>query len=209
MTVFIRNEVKVLYIHVPKTGGGTILNLFKANGFDVAFCDTSSITSGFNALRTCSPQHYHRQLLKQTLRLGTFSYVFMTVRHPIDRLKSEFLWHVRDRNTDPTNWAHQMLARYESDPFLLDNHIRPQHEFWLPGADVFRLEDGYGDPWINLISEKLGIELSERNIPHMNVAKKFSGMTVSDVHFDEAASLKIAHFYAKDLEQFGYRYPSN
>jgi hypothetical protein len=204
MTIFIRGHVKVLYIHVPKTGGGTIMDFFKSNGFDVAFCDTSSIISGFNALRTCSPQHYHRDLLKQTLRLESFTYVFMTVRHPIDRLKSEFLWRVRDKSADPNSWAYGTLANYEKDEFLLDNHIRPQHEFLLPGADIFRLEDGYEDAWINRISESLGVEMAHRNVDHKNVAMEFSGRSVEDVHFNEAASSAIAHFYRNDFGRFGY-----
>ena len=204
MTVFIRKDIKVLYVHVPKTAGGSILNLFKENNFDVVFCDVSSATLGFNALRTCSPQHYHSDLLQRTLRLDRFTYAFMTVRHPIDRLKSEFLWRVRDRGVDPSDWARRVLTEYPHDPYLLDNHIRPQHEFHLPDVDVFKFENGFGEDWMDTISNRLGIPLINRNVPRKNVANEFCGRTTADVGFDQAALAQIVQFYRQDFVQFEY-----
>lgn len=59
MPVFVKNNLKVLYVHIPKTGGTYIEDLFRQNGFDVKFWE-SNLLGG--ALR-CSPQHYHHELL--------------------------------------------------------------------------------------------------------------------------------------------------
>src|SRR5690349_24415788 len=111
MPVFVRGAIKVLYIHVPKTGGNAIMKFFASNGFDIEFCDLSSTSDGLNALRTCSPQHYHGELLAKTLRLNSFSYTFMTVRDPVQRLKSEFLWRVRSPTADSSRWAVETLSK--------------------------------------------------------------------------------------------------
>ena len=205
MTVFIRGDQKVLYIHVPKTGGNAIMNFFERNQFDVGFCDVSSSTRGLNALRTCSPQHYHGELLAKTLRLSSFTYVFMTVRNPIDRLKSEFLWRVRDPAEDPNRWAQQTLQSYKEDPFFLDNHIRPQQEFYVPGADIFRMEDGYGEDWVSRVEEKIGAAITQRTVPHTHVASEFSGRSVTAVDFNDEVTASIRSVYSTDFDRFQYQ----
>ena len=204
MPIFIRGDVRVLYVHVPKTGGNAIMKFFQDNGFGVEFCDLSNVRNGLNALRTCSPQHYHAQLLSMTLRLHAFSYVFMTVRNPVDRLKSEFLWRVRDPASSPDNWARQTLGAYAENSFVLDNHIRPQHEFLVPNAEVFKMEDGYDGDWVDRVAQKTGTALSGSNVPRTHVAEVFSGRTTSDVVFSPEVTDQIRAFYAEDLSRFGY-----
>jgi hypothetical protein len=207
MTIFIRDDAKILYIHVPKTAGSSILHLFADNGFEVKFFDLSNINTGFNSLRTCSPQHYHAELLQRTLRLERFTYIFITVRHPLDRLKSEFLWRVRDPRHNPSDWVREILTRYTEDPLILDNHIRPQHEFCLPDAEVFRFERGFGEDWINSMSGNARISLSKRAVSFRNVAKQYCGRTVDDIEFDEDAIFRAAKFYEEDFRRFGYEIP--
>jgi hypothetical protein len=206
MTVFIKKDLAILYVHVPKTGGTTITNTFRHNGFSVEMCDQSSITNGMNSFRLSSPQHYHADLLRQTLRLNRFKYIFMTVRHPLCRIKSEYLWNVRDVTASPNKWAHHILDVYHRDPYILDNHIRPQIEFQIEGADVFRSEEGFGSQWLSKVSEKVGMELRSNPHPAANVAYDFSGRTVSDVVFDPYIIEEINEFYRADFERFGYAY---
>ncbi len=204
MTVFIRGRLSVLHIHVPKTGGGSILNLFKRNGFAVEFCDLSSIVTDMNALRTCSPQHYHAALLQASLRLNRLTYVFMTARHPLDRLKSEFLWRVRDPAVNANAWAKHILSVYARDAFILDNHIRPQHEFMLDGAEVFRIEDGFGHDWVARIGDRLGVDLDPGDGERANVALDYCGRSIADVSFNDCMTAEVVRFYSRDFDAFGY-----
>lgn len=41
-------------------------------------------------------------------------------------------------------WVPRVFAAYRRDPYLKDNHIRPQAEFVDPAHRLFRLEDGMG-----------------------------------------------------------------
>lgn len=206
MPIFIKNDLSVLYIHVPKTGGGTVLQMFKENGFTVHYCDTSNITAGFNSYRRCSPQHYHADLLSATLRLERFDYAFMSVREPINRLKSEFLWRCYANGTkeiDPNAWARHIFSRYRDNPFILDNHIRPQHEFVMGSVDVFKYEEMFTNDWYNQLSKKIGLIIKKPR-RSLHVSKDYSGRKVSNIEFDPSISKKIIDFYEIDFSEFGY-----
>lgn len=204
MPVFHKNGFYILHVHVPKTGGGSILELFQGNGFDVHFSDRSSVKTGINSIRSCSPQHYHAGLIRQTLRLERLNYIFLTVRHPIDRIKSEFIWRNRGPKTNASPWINRTLDTYKSDKFIYDNHIRPQKEFWIEGADVIKSESDV----ISEITERLriasDISVDPAGTGNAHVSSSFSVKTVNDVEINAATERRVRDFYQKDFEFFGY-----
>lgn len=204
MTVFRKDLLNILYVHVPKTGGGSIHGFFEKAGFETHFCDTSSEKTGFNALRTCSPQHYHAFLLKRTLLLQKFDYIFLTVRHPIDRLKSEFIWRNRGPDCDASEWANQMLDRYARNPFLHDNHFRPQHEFHLPQAEIIRTEADVILEVAERLATRFGIVCEPGPTRSRNVARTFDVKTVADIIVDPPTLDRVTEFYRRDFELYGY-----
>jgi hypothetical protein len=207
MPIFYRDHQYILYIHVPKTGGRFIQETFVANGYQCGFMDTSNITTEFNRIRTCSPQHYHANLLRQTVRFNRLSCVFMTVRNPLDRIKSEFLWRERDPSVDPDVWLKHILSVYPSDNFILDNHIRPQTEFLIDGADVFRTEDGFNRDWLQLLNTRLGLNFELLPETRPNSSRINTGKDSSDVALNEESMDLIRNFYRADFERFGYVMP--
>jgi hypothetical protein len=126
----------ILYIHVPKSSGNAITNFFERNQFEVAFCDVFSTPRGLNALRACSAQHDHGELVAKTLRLVIIYVRSMTVRNPMDRLKSEFLWRVCDPAADPNRWAQQTLHSYNDGPFVRDNHMQLRRSSCRSGSGL-------------------------------------------------------------------------
>ena len=142
-----------------------------------------------------------------------FDYVFMTVREPIARLKSEF--HYRTRGAGRGSafrqlrvpisfdaWVRWTLARYRKDPYVWDNHVRPQHEFLAFGAEVFRLEDG-----LDRVAEALqsvtgadGVQVSAARPPGYDSSGpscQLTRRTLSDT---------VKHA-ANDFATFGYTLP--
>jgi hypothetical protein len=89
MSVFSRDHLRVLYVHVPKTGGTSIEFFFDKNGFAVTFVDRGGAGSIVPMMK-CSPQHLHAEQLHAIFHVNRFTYSFMTVRNPIDRLVSEY-----------------------------------------------------------------------------------------------------------------------
>ena len=157
MTVFTKKDQKILYIHVPKTGGTSIHEFFKCNGYEVSY-----YTEGYKGL--CSPQHLHAELIKKKFDLSEFSYIFSTFRDPIERLISEYVWRsciFDEINLSLETWIKLIFEHYHyHNNYVNDNHIRPQNEFYFEGLDVYDFND------IQNLESKLRSKLEiDGNIP--------------------------------------------
>lgn len=205
MPVFIKDHFRVLYVHVPKTGGTAIEFFFEKNGFAASFIDRGGPNSLAPVLK-CSPQHMHAAMLRELFVPRAFAYTFMTVRHPLDRLVSEYRMRavMQRQIEDIDSWVAYVLDTYPNSHFLIDNHIRPQHEFRLEGCDVFRHEDGYGDAWVAQVAQRVGCPFPH---PRVEVAMRFASPPAAPL---SAASLRrVREFYARDFELFGYEMPAS
>ena len=201
MPIFVRKACSVLYLHVPKTGGTAIEEFFARNQFRAAYLDTGGAQS-LNRFRRCAPQHLHAEPIMATLRPAKFDYVFMTVRHPLARIVSEYGMRARGEGSKPPGigpWLDQMFSRFMEDPYVAENHIRPQSAFWLPNCEVFRMEDGYGEALVARLEEKLDTELEHRTIGRFNMGG--AGAAGVDVAAIEG---RVRQFYRGDYVAFGY-----
>jgi hypothetical protein len=209
MPVFLRDGRALLFVHVPKTGGTTIERVFERSGWTTRLLETPDTHRDLLAVRKCSPQHYHADLLRSVLRLGRFEATFMMVRDPLARFRSEFLMrHSREPRTDAAaveEWADQVFRRYRRNPFVLDNHLRPQSEFHLQGATVYRLEDGL-DTIVEDLNARLGLDL-DPTVPHTMHGTQRAGLPSSAVEVSPGLAARLTDFYAADYERFGYPRP--
>ncbi|MFC3776438.1 sulfotransferase family 2 domain-containing protein [Mycolicibacterium holsaticum] len=224
MPVLTVGKKQILYIHVPKTGGTSVEHLLRSYGGSVTLHTTQRLTL------PCTPQHFHGELLKQVLgstsnaesREHNFDFVFMTVRHPILRLLSEYRHQrtmYRMRATVSPNsrrpklrdgaitqwlsmdlWCRYALLRYSRDPFFSDNHLRPQVEFSIWNPVVYRLEDGLESIRARL-DEILGIRGELPTEP-----QKVSNDRNGDPQSLKSSTRRLiqAHF-ARDFAEYGYQ----
>ena len=202
MPVFVRDDVRVLYAHVPKTGGSAVEDAFADAGWTTHLLDRTSARHPSQRFRRCSPQHLHADLLEQLVRLERIDLVLTVVREPLARFRSEFLW--RHRN-DPlpdaeavTRWGRRMLERYAADPFVRDNHIRPQSQFLLPGAQVHRYEAGL-QAALDDVATRLG-----GTAPRLRPRTPVEGRRSADVPVDGELERLLVDFYADDFALLGY-----
>ncbi len=201
MPLFVKDGKAVLYLHVPKTGGTSISNFLTANGFIAEF-GIQPAKANFARYRQCSPHHMHAATLLSLLRPSKIDYVFMTVREPVGRFLSAYKMRVRTKPDMPglEQWVDQVFRLYPEDPYVNDNHIRPQSEFWLPGADIFRQEDGYGDAVVTRIEEKLGMRFEKREIATNNAD---GGTKIEEASIARVAP-RIRQFYRADYAMLEY-----
>lgn len=205
---------RILFIHVPKTAGTTITDLLLSYG------DVSGIGHYPVSAHSCSPQHMHAELLREAHgsadSVSPFDYVFTIVREPVARFESEYAW-VRTRlggrrtllryglglgRGVPINlWARIMLRRYRRYPYVLDNHLRPQHEFPCFDAEVFRLEDG-----LDKVRERLDAVLGMSGRFGANHNRTVAGRPPT-WRLSGGARAAVVDFYARDYEAFGYGVP--
>jgi hypothetical protein len=201
--VFAHGERRVLFVHVPKTGGSAVEDAFADAGWDVHFLDRRARRHPVAQLRRCSPQHMHAALLEQVLRLDRMDAVLTVVRDPLARFRSEYLWrHRRDPVLEPAAveaWGRRLLERYAEDPYVRDNHIRPQSEFLLPGARVHRYEDG-----LQAAVDDLGAVADLPPLPQVAPAPGAGEHRSADVPLTDALERLLREFYGEDFKRFGY-----
>jgi hypothetical protein len=203
MPIFLKNSTRILFVHIPKTGGSAIENLFMKSGYDISLFSKNDFSQG------CSPQHFHRELLLKNVDTNCFDAIFTVIRDPVSRLISEynFRMHVRNKREQPlipiSAWIRRTFANYKANPFVNDNHIRPQNEYILPECRIYRYEQGLENIIAGLMVDT---NLEENNcrlgkIGRMQMSGNYIGknneLTISDL-------IAIRRFYRDDYDKLGY-----
>lgn len=205
--IFTRDGRSVLFVHVPKTGGTSLERMFIRAGWDVGLRATPHTHPAQSRLHRISPQHLHAPLLTEMLRLGRFDAIFLVVREPLLRFRSEYVMRNK-RHADAGSaghveaWTDDVLARLRANPAVLDNHLRPQHEFVLPGAQVYRLEDGL-EAAVADLRDRFDLDLPAE-VPHTLESGSGGGLSSRDVVITDAVAARVRALYARDHEVFGY-----
>lgn len=208
MPIFRKDGKSILFVHVPKCGGSSIEAAFRSSGYESLDLDGKMGRWSANYLRSCTPQHMHADLLERLYRIERFDAVFMLVRDPIARFRSEYVWRNRKKaRLSPdaarvSRWTSRALRAYRRNPYAHDNHIRPQYEFLLPQAIVYRFEDGVGTALADL-NERFDLGVTEDPAPRRSGAIEF-GLPSADVELTAAVRGRVIDFYRRDFDEFGY-----
>ncbi len=209
MPVFRAQGKAILFIHVPKSGGSTIERWFKRSGFETSYLDGRMGKSSVNHLRWCTPQHMHGAMLRAHFRLDRFDFIFMVVRDPVSRFRSEYVWRHRKGEEIPLapnvveKWTHQTLQAYRADPFVYDNHIRPQSDFHVPGTHIYHFEEGL-EPIVTDINARLGLDVQTDEHRAKDAFQSY-GIASGDVRLSTAVRARVQAFYRRDYLKFNYR----
>jgi hypothetical protein len=203
MPIFTKARQNILYVHVPKTGGSAIEALFRANGYTLNhFDDGVGGPRSLSRVRRCSPQHHHAALLAEQFRLNAFDWVMMTVRNPYGRILSEYNMRRRLGESVPAfaPWLEDTFKRLRENPGLHDNHFRPQTEFHIAGATIFRQEGGFGTAFVAALHERINFP-ADAAVPPANISLPEH---VAETLLTEETAGMIRQIYWQDFLQFGY-----
>lgn len=203
---FFRASEKLFYFaHVPKCGGSAVEQYLRQRFAAVGFADDHffSLPQSLQWSRS-SAQHVPVSILERLFPAGFFDASFAVVRHPVDRLVSEFHY-LRDHllRIDPSesfsSWVSHLDRALATTPWLYDNHLRPMTELVPVAATVFRLEGGL-EPIIPYLDALAG--------PH-DQPLRFDRILTRDPSIPKVVPTAsdiaaIERLYLQDYERFGY-----
>jgi hypothetical protein len=205
--IFVKDDISVLFIHIPKTGGTSLGEGLLKSGWKRTFYQSPGTEPDHYHLIRVSQQHYHARLLRAALRVPKFDLRFCMVRDPLARFRSEYAM----RRQDPADgaehvveeWAEERLRRYSTEPTFLDNHLRPQHEFLVENTVVYRYEDGL-EAAVNDLRDGHGIDIKVELKRRQSSHSRPDRLASSDVQISRRLEGRLRELYARDFEQFGY-----
>lgn len=130
---------KLIFIHVPKTGGTSIEDMLWPHPRRVEDLWMGIGPDGRNAYQTGGLQHLTAQLVKRHVGDALFDacYVFALVRHPVDRIISQFNF----LNNRPDLLRLLGLDGTRSFSDYLSRIVEVEHVQWMPQS-AFLLDDG-------------------------------------------------------------------
>lgn len=201
MPVYEGRGKRILFVHIPKTGGTSIEAAFRRAGFEETYHSKEFTPRG------CRPQHFTAADLVQEFPGLPFDYVFAVVRDPAMRFSSERVWragHVAKSGgpiPDFESFATDWLGRYDANPSAGDNHFRPQVEFLLPHMDLYRFEDGID--WImSRVATRVGVPRLGRQVPHRMGPRVEADRSLDSLTPPTRA--RLAQLYLVDSAVLGY-----
>ncbi|MCK5581986.1 MAG: sulfotransferase family 2 domain-containing protein [Candidatus Omnitrophica bacterium] len=205
MPLFTKNGKTILFIHIPKTGGTSVMYFLIENAFSVNW-----FVSSYDIInREPSPQHRHREKIIEFLNKESveFDYNFTIVRNPIDKLISEYFQQCRNKEKlhkkitrkDFCYWVDKVFKLHKENPIYFDNHIRPQTEFLLEDTIIFKYENNYKDlfDFLKDIGRKHHFNIDFKKFPH-----KTKGYNKKPIEIPKQTLRKIFQFYKTDFDKF-------
>lgn len=190
---------RILFIHIPKTGGQSVERWLSEHG-KLRFHNAGTPLSA-----RCTPQHFRWTDLRELFGADYFDYVFTIVRNPYERIESEYrmTWILGMQGffrAAPgfAAWLDSTLESFGKTAFFRDNHFRPQSEFIGKAVRVFRFEEGIG-PILDQVAHDTGLPPPVR-VAHDNASSDFAGQ----IDWDIPQLDQVARLYADDLRRFGY-----
>jgi hypothetical protein len=209
MPIFRIGDKLHYYAHVPKCGGSSVETYLKKRFGNLAFLNTRYLDLPEAARWTrSSPQHVMLADFHRLVPADWIASSFAVVRHPVKRLISAFQFQVEVEGTVAALWSideffDDWMKRADAEPFLYDNHLRPQSGIVPEGAAIFRLEEGM-KPLVAHLDSLAGNSDGPREIPRENVRKKGIGPDSERMRPSPETLTRIAAYYAEDFRRFGY-----
>ena len=200
------------FVHIPKTGGSCITSYLRAKG-PIAFYSREALEWS-----KTTPQHIETATQRVLLPEGFCDHRFCILRNPFERVLSEYRYRATRRNNAGNlpdhigpgdkltveldwdtefcgtfdDWVQKIFSEQIINPYVSDNHIRPQIEFTAPDVRMFIFEEGIDRVlrWIDRIThtERATVALDR------NTSTKFS------IEMLDQTRETIQDFYREDFQ---------
>jgi hypothetical protein len=213
------NESNIIFVHVPKTGGGTIECIILEDYFKYSkdidlkeerkkifslnkqWTQHHSITETISERRIYDPENYFK---------------FAFVRNPWDRVVSEYLYMKNNAGCAcrgnirkiPKSFEEYVVGNFKCS---WRNHVAEQYKFIYNSREELmvdflgRFENFEED--LNKLLKKLGIQ-NRKNIPYVNQTRTPKQRIIKPywMYYNKETKKIIEQKFEKDIKLFGYTF---
>jgi len=189
---------KILFLHIPKTGGESIEQWMESLG------SLRFKTYGLPQSLKTAPQHMVYRDLKELFGPDYFDYIFAVVRDPYERIASDYKMRWLGNNSffrqipSFSLWLHEHVKGAAQNPLHLDSHLRPQVDFLGENCHIFKFETGI-ENIVKKVAADIGAPPPEA-VPHSHSTKAFDGK----IEWDWPELNLINSHYDLDFQNLDY-----
>ena len=180
----IYHKFKVIFLHVPRTGGTSIMNKFK------------SLNVKLDKERSHKNWKYYIDVYGKDVFQEYFK--FAVIRNPYQKVFSSYCFRPRGYK-DFTKWLEWIVTLRDKNR----NHILGSHFVWIGNKiitdDLIRFENFQND-W-KRICNKIGIDSKIRHLNSSNLSQR----NYRNYYTNKAKKIVEKYFY-KDIEYFKYKF---
>lgn len=201
MPIFTKGDKKVFFIHIPRTSGRYIRDIFVENGYIPQFNEYVDTAFGFEIPHLFFP-------LYNVLPVSEINH-FTVVRNPLNRFKScakAFLW----KYNLPDDYFLKEKFTLERFNLFVSETVNDKSTFFLPQStflsektNVWKQEDGFENNFSLWCKEKhdiiIEVEKNKKVCSHKKQEYDFIKPKISE---DNAKVVK--KFYERDYRIFEY-----
>ncbi len=188
----------VYFVHIPRTGGRYITELFRSNNYNLNFdnFDATIVIKdrGLAELPHLSYPHYTRLFKETNIKC------FTVVRDPVTRFAS----HLQDKRVDLENIFHN------KDTFLefvntnamsnMSNWYLPQVNFITKNTMLWKYENGLTQDFIDWLHKNFGFTFEKTNVDYQKSKDYDEGKII----LNEKQISFIKEYYYQDYKILGY-----
>jgi len=201
MGLYRYNNRETYFVHIPRTGGRYLHQLFRSAGAEQAYTTKDKLVLGREI------RHLHYPLYECKLKTENATHITV-VRDPLDRFKSVMTQKAIRDSVDyneliktKKDWERFLLIGQEIDEFKT-NWLRPQNQFVSRKTFIWKYEDGFGTEFIDWLNRMTGIGAQLEDKSYTLLPSEQSDKEVAELSDQICEWAK--EFYADDYKRFGY-----
>jgi len=194
----VNDELKCIFIHIPKTGGSSINTVLRGHGGIRLFGDVPK-----GERRNGMPGHYHHYRWPEVKNhvdpdVWRNYFKFAVVRNPWDRVVSWFEYHKVTKSNTARKMSFDQWVRKRPGPPMW-RHVLERPDLDTVKVDSLIRYETYAED-LQRVWTHLGVQVDK--MPHI---KKTERKPYQEYYNEEQRHL-IARHYEADIHLFGYKF---
>lgn len=204
MPLFSKEDKEIYFIHVPRTSGRFIKEIFVSNGFKSKFHETSLD----DVIGSIIPTHLHYPNYNYYLGVSNIPH-FTIVRNPIDKIWSAldliYKMHSPDNffnNLENKSWFFDYIDFERSLNSYHNNWFMPQIHFVSNKTHIYKYENGINQNFYSWLNKNFSIILKTKEVEYYKMEEEIEYFKKYEI--TQKIKDNIFEYYIDDFKKFNY-----